>query len=349
MTAHVHAQSEEIDATSQPKISPAFQGPGFQGPDRRAHVRHAVDCPVEVVPLTGATRIAGRLVDLSLGGCRLETPERVMVTIQMRVELQFQVRGIAFRLIGVCQGTRGGNLYAVRFQNISDRKRAELAEVLAEVAHQNALKAAAAAQAAAAPPAPLPAPLPAELPAPLPQAAPASQATPPSAQVASPAPIAAPSLPAAKALAHPATEHAAEAAVPSRAPRISAADRRTNSRHSVDTNAKLLLVKTGISMPSRILNLSLSGCRLRTEERFNVGIYVRLETEFYLHGLPFRLGGVSQAILDKYTIGIRFLDVSERKREQLTELMAEIAALEAADAAAGTARIVPAPGQVSGT
>ena len=81
-------------------------------------------------------------------------------------------------------------------------------------------------------------------------------------------------------------------------------------------------------MPGRILNLSLSGCRLRTHERFNVGIYVRLEAEFYLHGLPFRLAGVSQAILDKHTIGVRFLDMSERKRGHLTDLIKEIDADE---------------------
>ncbi len=92
----------------------------------------------------------------------------------------------------------------------------------------------------------------------------------------------------------------------------------------MDTRANLLLVKTGITMSGRILNLSLGGCRIRTEERFDVGIYVRVEAEFYLHGLPFRVGGVSQAILDKHTIGVRFLDLSARRREQLSELMEEI-------------------------
>ncbi len=77
-------------------------------------------------------------------------------------------------------------------------------------------------------------------------------------------------------------------------------------------------------MPGHILNLSQGGCRLRTDERFNVGIYARVEAEFYLHGLPFRLAGVSQAIMDRNTIGVRFIDMSERKREQLTELIAEI-------------------------
>jgi hypothetical protein len=125
------------------------------------------------------------------------------------------------------------------------------------------------------------------------------------------------------------------------------AERRSQSRHAVDTSCKLLLIKTAISMPGRILNLSLGGCRIRTEERFNVGIYVRVEAEFYLHGLPFRVGGVSQAILDKNTIGVKFLDMSERRREQLSELMVEIAEAAALEPAAGLTGIVDGAGNTT--
>ena len=61
----------------------------------------------------------------------------------------------------------------------------------------------------------------------------------------------------------------------------------------VDTRANLLLVKAGIVMPGNILDIRPGGCQLRTESRFEVGIYVRVEAEFYLRGLPFRLAGVS--------------------------------------------------------
>ena len=43
-----------------------------------------------------------------------------------------------------------------------------------------------------------------------------------------------------------------------------------------------------------------------------------------MNGLPFRLAGVTQAIYDPFQVGIRFLDVSERMREQLAELIEEI-------------------------
>jgi hypothetical protein len=103
-------------------------------------------------------------------------------------------------------------------------------------------------------------------------------------------------------------------------------ERRAHPRHAVDARATLLLVNAGICMPGRVENLSLGGCRIRTEAPFKVGIYVRVEAEFHLQGLPFRVGGVSQAIVDKNTVGIRFLDMSERKREQLRGLIAELAA-----------------------
>jgi c-di-GMP-binding flagellar brake protein YcgR len=92
----------------------------------------------------------------------------------------------------------------------------------------------------------------------------------------------------------------------------------------VENSAKIFLVKIGPTHRGRILDLSLGGCRIRTDDRFKVGIYTRVETEFCLQGLSFRLGGVIQAIHDPNTVGIRFLDVSARKQEQVLELIEEI-------------------------
>jgi hypothetical protein len=86
------------------------------------------------------------------------------------------------------------------------------------------------------------------------------------------------------------------------------------------------LINIASLIHGRILDLSLNGCRIQTDERFPVGIYTRVETEFRLEGLPFRLGGVIQAIHDRErrNIGIRFLDMSIRKQEQVEQLMEEI-------------------------
>ena len=80
----------------------------------------------------------------------------------------------------------------------------------------------------------------------------------------------------------------------------------------------------GIRVIIQDRQLSLGGCRIRTWERFPVGIYRRVETEFTLDGLPFRLAGVVQTIHDRRTVGIRFLDMSSRKRDQLAQSLREL-------------------------
>ena len=100
--------------------------------------------------------------------------------------------------------------------------------------------------------------------------------------------------------------------------------RRFEPRHEVETSAVIHLINLAADVPGRILDLSLGGCHIRTERRFPVGVFRRVEVEFRIEGLPFRLGGVTQAIYDPFNVGIRFLDLSDRKREQLLQLIAEI-------------------------
>jgi hypothetical protein len=88
-------------------------------------------------------------------------------------------------------------------------------------------------------------------------------------------------------------------------------------------------VGVGSNLLGRIVDVSMSGCRIRFQEPFPVGIYRRVEVEFTLDGLPFHLAGVIQSIDDPYTAGIGFVSVSERKLEHIGFVMAEIAGAEA--------------------
>ena len=115
--------------------------------------------------------------------------------------------------------------------------------------------------------------------------------------------------------------------------RSAPSERRSQPRYAVDEAATLHFIEVRAQLSGRILDLSMSGCRIRTNERFPVGIYRRVETEFKLDGLPFRLGGVIQSVHDKFTVGIRFLDMSPRKRDQLSFLMDEIEATQPAGGA----------------
>jgi hypothetical protein len=107
-------------------------------------------------------------------------------------------------------------------------------------------------------------------------------------------------------------------------PKDKGRDRRACARCVVDSEASIFLVDVRSLVKGRVLDVSLSGCRIRSNDRFPVGIYRRVEVEFTLDGMPFRLGGVVQSVHDRNTIGIRLLDLSDRKRAQLSMLIEEL-------------------------
>lgn len=309
------AQDQQDSQQIDPILTPEFV-------ERRAHPRHAVDCPVRISLLNGGGEILGRISDLSLGGCLIAPETRQLIGVQVRLELSFRLRGIAFRMAGVTVSMRNATAFAIRFLHVPAQRQQELAAVLEEEAASNATL------------------QPAEASKP-----PAFKVSPSGAALSAPGASSGLNLVAETPSPKPKEQRVESGAamLPSAPVPPAAKDRRSSSRHAVDTRANLLLVKTGIIMPGRILNLSLGGCQIRMEERFNVGIYVRVEAEFFLHGLPFRVGGVSQAIVDKFTIGIRFLDMSDRRRHQLAELIEEIAEAKAEGFDPTASAPLPAP------
>jgi len=286
--------------------------------NRRQLLRYLVDCPARVTILSGAAVIKGRLTDLSLGGCRMVTPEPISLGILARVEIGFELRGYVFRMAGVTAGTRAKRSFGMRFLEMSAKRAEALTELLEEI--QRSPEG--------------------------PQTGGRESVLPPMEQAEAEKRRMAEKSAAERQAGERSVLEKQEATVPAvnvvdlaggngvsesdgeakPADRLSdrPSDRRTDQRHGVDTRVNLTLIRGAITMQGQIVNLSEGGCKLRTDEHFNVGIYTRVEAEFFLHGLPFRLAGVSQAIMDRHTIGIRFLDISERKRAQLMELIAEI-------------------------
>jgi hypothetical protein len=252
----------------------------------RSIARHDVDAEAEVLLVGRASTHPCRIVDLSLQGCRVRTKERFPVGAAVRVEVSFKVRGLALRFSGVTQWTDGRKLAGIRFAGVAARRMEELVEALGEVEAENAAKAESAEAAALKP---------------VDGAAAEAQGLGKPQGTSGPA--------AGSAHIKPARS-----------------ERRVQSREAVDTSAVIHLINIASRLPGQIVDLSLDGCRIRVEQRFPVGIYTRVETEFFLEGLPFRLGGVTQAIHDRErrNVGIRFLDMSERRREQLVQLIAEI-------------------------
>src|SRR5579863_4347033 len=101
-------------------------------------------------------------------------------------------------------------------------------------------------------------------------------------------------------------------------------ERRREARHTVDGSAVLTILSNAVHLRGRIVDISMNGCQFRTDDCFPMGIYSRAEIEFQLDGLPFRLACVTQSLHKRNRVGVRFLEMSERKREQLSELIDEI-------------------------
>lgn len=320
--------------------------------ERREDPRLPVDEEAAIVELSNGLRTACRLAEISLTGCRLHMRDRYLGATGTRIEASFRLRGIALRFSAVIEWTDRKNEVGIRFTDVTSRRRDELVEVLCEVAAENAAKAVKeaaerAAEEAGQPPEEKTAAEPVASPPPKPQL-PAPKPLQSAANFRPPEPRKLPEL-ATRKTTPPSTDALAATPAGTTAP-LSAAqpkppaparpaprERRNQSRHDVDTSAVLNLVNVASRLQGRILNLSIGGCRIRTEERFPVGIYTRVETEFHLEGLPFRLGGVVQAIVDRHQVGIRFLDMSERKREQVAQLIEEIEEMREREASAQAA------------
>jgi len=290
----------------------------------RAVPRFEVEADALLLLVAHGATLPCRVVDLSLSGCRLRTKERFPAGAKLRVEVTFKVRGLAFRFCGVTQWTDGRNQVGVRFVDLSARRKEEFLEAIGEVETEDAAKRTAEREAA-------------EEEAAAEQLAAQQTAPPPDCDSDEPPPISQqaahatpePNLPAVR-LAPPLRPWTG---APKRSDPWSAGpslvkssrrERRSQSREGVDTSASIYLVHVASRLNGRILDLSLGGCQIQTDEFFPVGIFTRVEAEFRLEGMPFRLGGVIQTIHDRHHVGIRFLDMSSRKKEQLELLIEEI-------------------------
>jgi c-di-GMP-binding flagellar brake protein YcgR len=315
--------------------------------NRRATPRLPVQGDASLLVLKHDYRVPCRITDLSMGGCRIETQKEFRAGVEARVEVSFTVNGLLLRFSGITQWTDGQRLVGIRFADVTSRRRNELAEILCEVEEDNAAKAAeqAASQMAAdTQPAQ-------KLLDDAEQARPELTVEDLRVQDAAMKLELAPST--SCALIEPCLDRGLRAGCGG-GPDVEQAksppavqrpalpvkrERRAQSRHEVDTSATIHLINVGSTLHGRINDLSLGGCRIRTNERFPVGIYTRVETEFQLDGLPFRLGGVVQAVhdRDRFNVGIRFLDMSDRKRAQVEQLIEEIDEMRERKRRAGSA------------
>ena len=283
-------------------MEPTEEAASWTGRERRSQVRYPVDGEASLLPLNGHPLLRCRLVDLSLQGCCIRGQQPMRVAAGTRVEVQFKVNGINFRFSGTIQWSDGRQQVGIRFPNSLPRQAEDWKAVLAEVEATARKKAA--------------------------EEHGESKNLMPSQCPREPKSCFGSGCPAAGGVWRAGLSCVGALPFPPPGAGGSSRDRRAQARESVDSPATLYLVKSGSRFDGRIVDLSLGGCGIRIKERFPLGIYTRVEVEFRLQGLPFRLAGVVQTIRDQTTVGIRFIDLSERKQAQVIELIAEIRALQ---------------------
>jgi hypothetical protein len=83
------------------------------------------------------TTLAGSVLDVSQDGCLVRLARSIAVRLKAQVEVDFHLRGLPFRLLGVTTVTYGESLVEIRFTEMSRRKRDDLSQLIMELGFQN--------------------------------------------------------------------------------------------------------------------------------------------------------------------------------------------------------------------
>lgn len=329
--------------------------PSPRVPDRRAYDRYSLGNAKGTLTYKGV-KSSCLVIDISLDGCLIRTERRFPHGALAYVEVDLHLFGMILHIGGVTQWTRQQRVMGVRFVHPTPRAKNELAGLLTCLVDRDAAgeiqealsaakfdplttrilasEAAVAAKKAAklaakttgikepsAAPAPAPAPQ-----APQPKMPPVQaekprvEATP--APRIQPPPEARPqSKPQSKPIVAPALE-----------PLIGSMQK--PQEEEFDWSAELYFLKDNAFLHGTVVDIRMEGCGFQTHEPYQGKHPAQVEVEFKMRGLPFRLAGRTEPTRDPLILGIRFLVLSARSRDQLMLLLQEIREAEARDLAA---------------
>jgi hypothetical protein len=101
----------------------------------------------------------------------------------------------------------------------------------------------------------------------------------------------------------------------------------------------LRVLPNGGKETGSLVNLSKRGCCFLADEALRGCEGARIEVHLKICGIDFRVGGIIRHVHRWRRAGIEFVELSERKREQIEELMRELGELsKAADRSYAAAR-----------
>jgi hypothetical protein len=99
--------------------------------ERRRHPRYTCEGYAEVVLPSGGLRFRGKILNLSISGCFVETEFRLeRGTV---VEVYFEMRRLCFRVAGTAAAPQKKRGVGIAFQHLTLRRMREIEEILAEL------------------------------------------------------------------------------------------------------------------------------------------------------------------------------------------------------------------------
>ena len=107
-----------------------------QGAERRKHARYVCDGQAVVSLPHGGLRVSGRVRDLSVSGCFVESAS-INLERGTQVEVYFETERLHFRVAGNVTVLRKGNGVGVAFLNPSPRLARQIRELVKELAERD--------------------------------------------------------------------------------------------------------------------------------------------------------------------------------------------------------------------
>lgn len=101
--------------------------------ERRLHPRFGCsgEASLRITPTWPVVR--GTILDLSIGGCRIDFAARQRIQKDQKVELIFSVHNLPFHVMAVVRGERGKGQYGFEFPQLIERTRVQLQDLIHEL------------------------------------------------------------------------------------------------------------------------------------------------------------------------------------------------------------------------
>jgi PilZ domain len=101
--------------------------------ERREHARYSVDGWAEILVADGSMLFRGRVLDISVAGCYIETQARLRLEPGTRVEMVFRVNEMVFRVEALSRMVRPGLGAGFLFLKMKGRMRMGLEDLIREL------------------------------------------------------------------------------------------------------------------------------------------------------------------------------------------------------------------------